>query len=136
MEDSRGGYGDKKGRDNLSQSQNYNNSKGKGGNNISLQKSRSDQQYGEKSNKQYRAKDNNEKKRYNEQLGQQSSNPQLSKTQSGTSTQAQKSNSSENRKEITEDEVKSKMVNYYKSFFIKNEADEDDYSDEEGRTPG
>jgi hypothetical protein len=39
MEDSRGGYNDKKGRDNMTQSQNYNN-KGKGGNNLSLQKSR------------------------------------------------------------------------------------------------
>ena len=42
LEDSRGGYGDKKGRDNLNQSQNYNTNKGKGGNNISLQKSRTE----------------------------------------------------------------------------------------------
>ena len=42
MEDSRGGYNDKKGRDNLNQSQNYNNNKGKGGNNLSLQKSRTE----------------------------------------------------------------------------------------------
>lgn len=41
MEDSRGGYSDKKGRDNMNQSQNYNN-KGKGGNNLSLQKSRTE----------------------------------------------------------------------------------------------
>jgi len=41
-----------------------------------------------------------------------------------------KPNSSENKKEITEDEVKTKMVNFYKSFFIKNnEEDEDDYAD-------
>ena len=44
MEDSRGGYNDKKGRDNLNQShsQNYNSNKGKGGNNLSLQKSRTE----------------------------------------------------------------------------------------------
>jgi hypothetical protein len=42
MEDSRGGYSDKKGRDNMNQSQNYNNNKGKGGNNLSLQKSRTE----------------------------------------------------------------------------------------------
>ena len=42
MEDSRGGYNDKKGRDNLNQSQNYSNNKGKGGNNLSLQKSRTE----------------------------------------------------------------------------------------------
>jgi hypothetical protein len=48
-----------------------------------------------------------------------------------------KPNSSENKKEITEDEVKTKMVNFYKSFFIKNnEEDEDDYAEEEGKTPG
>jgi len=46
-------------------------------------------------------------------------------------------NSSENKKEITEDEIKTKMVNFYKSFFIKNNEEvEDDYEEEEGGTPG
>ena len=42
QEDGLGGYSDKTGRDNLNQSQNYNNNKGKGGNNLSLQKSRTE----------------------------------------------------------------------------------------------
>ena len=46
-------------------------------------------------------------------------------------------------KEITEDEIKTKMLNFYKSFFIKNEDEDDPYSDEydlyydeEDKTPG
>ena len=44
-------------------------------------------------------------------------------------------NTEKNKKEITEDEIKTKMVSYYKSFFIKNEDDNGEYDDEEGKEP-
>jgi hypothetical protein len=44
-------------------------------------------------------------------------------------------NTDKNKKEITEDEIKTKMVSYYKSFFIKNEDDNGEYDDEEGKEP-
>ena len=40
-----------------------------------------------------------------------------------------------NKKEITEDEIKTKMVSYYKSFFIKNEEDNGENDEEEGKSP-
>jgi hypothetical protein len=64
------------------------------------------------------------------------SQTQTSKTNSNPPLNTTKSTNSENKKEITEDEIKTKMVNFYKSFFIKNEDEDDPYSDEEGKTPG
>jgi hypothetical protein len=47
----------------------------------------------------------------------------------------EQNNVDKNKKEITEDEIKTKMVSYYKSFFIKNEDDNGEYDDEEGKEP-
>ena len=40
------------------------------------------------------------------------------------------------KKEVGEEEIKTKMVNFYKSFIIKNDDEEEAYSDEEDKKPG
>ena len=52
-----------------------------------------------------------------------------------TNSLKEQNNADKNKKEITEDEIKTKMVSYYKSFFIKNEDDNGEYDDEEGKAP-
>lgn len=52
-----------------------------------------------------------------------------------TNSLKEQNNTDKNKKEIIEDEIKTKMVNYYKSFFIKNEDDNGEYDDEEGKAP-
>jgi len=41
----------------------------------------------------------------------------------------------EEKKEVGEEEIKTKMVNFYKSFIIKNDDEEEAYSDEDDKKP-
>lgn len=44
----------------------------------------------------------------------------------------------QNKKEVKEEEIKTKMTNLFSSFFIKSGGDDNDenYPEEEGQTPG